>query len=284
MIEINLLPPEYRKADATPLPRLATIILGVLCATLGLVFVASYALMEIPNTQALIKQATGEKTGLEERAKRVDELKKQVAEVGDRLAALDTLSYNRIHWAALLDKLSQAVDETTGITFRKLRIEIDNTAIPVAPGGAPGAPQAGNAAQQGKRYKISIDGYAGGETSAEPSDKIKTLIDKLWKYMTAANILPPVTPVGAPAGAPATGENPEHKLPVGYNEELGLKIVDIACPSQKLKEGNPVTAPSKEPFQPQIPSVVYDFQLVIRIQLPPPQPDSSQQQGATPPK
>jgi Tfp pilus assembly protein PilN len=108
MMEINLLPPEHRPVERTPLPRLMTILLGVLLSTAGVVAWAWLSLVIVPKAardceaqkQAMIK-AKGE-------ADEVQKIESELNAFKARENVLRGLFNERVCWARLLDRLAEA--------------------------------------------------------------------------------------------------------------------------------------------------------------------------------
>ncbi|HYG74080.1 MAG TPA: hypothetical protein VEK08_03665 [Planctomycetota bacterium] len=167
MIEINLLPEEMRQTEGTPPARLATILVGVVAATVISFFVAKFWLVEIPNMKGEIKNR---KVEIEALKKRKEEVEKTIAAIDalkQKVDTLDKLIQSRVRFARILDRLCDAVPPD-GAWFRSFNVVADNTAS----SGLPGA---------GKRYKINLSGYTTGETDLDQAQRLFDLMTRLEK-------------------------------------------------------------------------------------------------------
>jgi Tfp pilus assembly protein PilN len=112
MIEINLLPPEHRPVERTPLPRFLTIFFGVLLSAAGAVAWLWLWQVAVPRAerrchdkQLAMEQA---KKGAEE----VQRIEQELKAAKDRENVLRDLFNQRLAWARLLDRLAEARAKT----------------------------------------------------------------------------------------------------------------------------------------------------------------------------
>ena len=105
MIKINLLPPEFRQADGTPLPVFLLILVGLVVAALGvvalvwmnqLVQINSETLAGLKNVQRQLIKITAER----------DKLNRELAEKRAQKNTILRIRKNRILWAKKLHRLA----------------------------------------------------------------------------------------------------------------------------------------------------------------------------------
>jgi hypothetical protein len=108
MIEINLLPPEHRPVERTPLPRLLTILVGVLLAMFGLVVWAWFTFILIPDAVTQRKDRVAKEASLKREADRVLELDRKMKVFEEREKTLRKLYKGRIRWTRVLERIAQA--------------------------------------------------------------------------------------------------------------------------------------------------------------------------------
>jgi Tfp pilus assembly protein PilN len=106
MIEINLLPDEYRRPDGTPVPMVLTIVMGVIVVgslTAWLVILAQ--------TRQNLRQTKDDKTelasGWKIRAAKVDAIVKEINAMKKRQQTIMEISRSKIMWSQKLFQLSQ---------------------------------------------------------------------------------------------------------------------------------------------------------------------------------
>ena len=104
MIEINLLPPQYRTVERTPLPVFLGVIGGiVVIAGLGMWWGAL-----VTKKNNLITNRDAKKNTKESKAREVEEIKKLEKEIADSQGRIDTvlgIAESKIYWGAKLDQL-----------------------------------------------------------------------------------------------------------------------------------------------------------------------------------
>lgn len=104
MIEINLLPPQYRTVERTPLPVFLGVIGGiVVIAGLGMWWGAL-----VTQKNNLITNRDTKKNIKEAKAREVEEIKKLEKEIADSQGRIDTvlgIAESKIYWGAKLDQL-----------------------------------------------------------------------------------------------------------------------------------------------------------------------------------
>jgi Tfp pilus assembly protein PilN len=108
MIEINLLPPEHRPVERTPLPRFLTTFFGVLLSAAAAVAWLWLSQVAVPRAE---KRCQDKKTAMElakKNAEEVQRIERELKAAKDREGVLRDLFNQRIFWARLLDRLAEA--------------------------------------------------------------------------------------------------------------------------------------------------------------------------------
>jgi Tfp pilus assembly protein PilN len=104
MIEINLLPPQYRPVERTPLPLFLSFVGGIVLVGAALLFYV--ALVKSTSTLMSERESAATKCGkLEKIANEADRLEKEVKEAGARIDTLFMISQSKIFWSRKLDQL-----------------------------------------------------------------------------------------------------------------------------------------------------------------------------------
>jgi len=180
MIEINLLPEEMRRTEGTPPARLMAILGSVVAACAIGFFIGKYHLVSIPAMENDIKTVDIEIKGLTEQKTLVEAIRADITNLETKVAALNNLLQSRVRFCRVLDRLCNSVPE--GVWFRTFTISPD--VMPQSPGG-------------GKRYMISLSGYAAGSTEVDMNRKLTELRTNMRREFNVR----PEGPV--PANAPA---------------------------------------------------------------------------------
>ena len=110
MIDINLLPEEFRVVEGTPKPRLVASYLGVaialtLLALLGIQYFAYEA--ELANNE----QLTERKAQLEKKAEEYDDVQREIAMLSKRRDVISTVLQKRLIWSPKLDQLIDLIPD-----------------------------------------------------------------------------------------------------------------------------------------------------------------------------
>ncbi|MCW8133636.1 MAG: hypothetical protein KIS92_25045 [Planctomycetota bacterium] len=254
MIEINLLPAELRQSEGTPLPRLASILGGALAATLGVVLVANYYVVDIPRTRQNIKTMEERQKKVEAEKVEVDKLQAEIAKIKLKVAALKNLEHSRVRWARVLNAFSKAIPD--GAVVRSLRVDPE--------------PAAGEG-DVGKKMKLTISGMTTGEAYVDCTRKLTETWNSLKREFEVPEAKAPgseAVPAVAPATPPAEGAS---DLPAGFSKKLGLKfqepVIVAFAPIVPPKMNFKTDEESKKFRQP--PSGL-DFTITISFYMPPP--------------
>jgi len=131
MIEINLLPPEHRPVDRTPVPRLLTILVGVLLAMVGTVLWAFLTFVFIPSETLRRDEARSQEATRKAQAEEVKQLEAKREVYKKREETLRTLYTKRIRWNRVLDRLAEARKASGDVVLTKIDLK-KGTATTVA--------------------------------------------------------------------------------------------------------------------------------------------------------
>lgn len=139
MIEINLLPPEYRPVERTPLPRRLTIFVGVLMGCVSAAVCAWLMFVKVPNARTERNSAEQEAQKKEVEANEVLAKEALIKGFEARANVLRELYDERIPWAKLLDRLTEArnkvdSDDGNGVVLTSLELKRGPAAGPALGG------------------------------------------------------------------------------------------------------------------------------------------------------
>jgi len=256
MIEINLLPADMRQAEGTPLPRLASILGGALAATLGVVLVANYYIIDIPKTRQSQKIEEDRKKSEEGKKAELDKIKEEITKIKVKVAALNNLERNRVRWARLLDVFSKCVPD--GCVVRSFQIAA-----------------AGQAADgsTGRMFKLTITGFTSGDNNLECTRKLTDMWNTFKNQMVPKDAAAPVVP---PAGGPdpvAAQVGSGSSLPPNFHKQMALRFDEPV-----IKQYRPTVLPDIPPDQMNAeqrrrwrkPAMGLDFTIELTFALPPP--------------
>jgi len=119
MIEVNLLPEEYRRTEITPLPRLITIVVGVIVVVGGF-FLLMQKYLNIRSAKALRDDNRGRVERAEKVIEEYNRLRSEINEIETRLSAIKDIWQSRLLWAIKLDQLADVVPNYVGLTSLSL--------------------------------------------------------------------------------------------------------------------------------------------------------------------
>ncbi len=199
MIEINLLPQELRRSEGTPLPRLLSIIVGVVLAVVGGLFISNYYFVEIPATVQKIKEEDRKLLTATTAAALVDAVDAKIVKIKGKVEALRNLQNGRVRWARVLDRFSRSIPD--GCVFKNLAV--------VAEGGGLGTAQ---------KFRLNFTGYTSGETEQDCYRKLREVLTKLDRQFEV------VEGTGGEDLEDAAVDLPEGELPKGYSKFLRLRF------------------------------------------------------------
>jgi Tfp pilus assembly protein PilN len=135
MIEINLLPPEHRPVERTPLPRLLAILGGVVLLAASGVALAYLALVAVPKATAERNNKRRDMEAEKTKAEAVLRLEQQLKAFEARESVLTALFRERICWSRLLDRLAEARKNSKDAVVLTA-LELKTTSTPGAAGKA----------------------------------------------------------------------------------------------------------------------------------------------------
>ena len=116
MIEVNLLPPELRPLDRTPLPRLLSILGGVAITGLEVVWLLLLFKKTIPDEEWTVKQKRGNLKTLAPQTEKLNKIKAETAEFVQHETEILALLKKRRRWTPILDRLASLVPEKVWLT------------------------------------------------------------------------------------------------------------------------------------------------------------------------
>jgi len=120
MIKINLLPPEYRVVEKTPIGLFAVFLVLVIIACLaGVVY--AYLYIDLKAREGRLTKVRGERDRLRKEVARIDELRQKLTEYSRRQHVIMDIRSGRIYWSRKLDLLAQMTPKN--IWFSSLKME-----------------------------------------------------------------------------------------------------------------------------------------------------------------
>lgn len=181
MIEINLLPEDIRTTEGTPPKRFALYIGFLMLILLMGFYIVQIKTVAIPNMVTRINRTKVEIEQLKKMRDEIDKISAEIDVLNKKIQDLDELNLNRVRFARLFDRLSNAVPE--GVWFKTFTFAADASVSQryATPGG--------------RRYSITMSGNAVGQTPQERDNKFSELIGNIEKQF---NIPPPTAPVPVP--------------------------------------------------------------------------------------
>jgi cell division protein FtsB len=109
MIQVNLLPPEYRRASGTPVARFVAIVTGVVLvvgASCAYAYTHFIQLAKVQEVKALREEEVRSKEAQRDRSLA---LEKEISEYQQRRKAIQTINRNRVLWSRKLDQFFDIV-------------------------------------------------------------------------------------------------------------------------------------------------------------------------------
>lgn len=177
MIKVNLLPPEYRKVDGTPVARFIALLLGVFMtasALSGWAYVHFGMLSEVRGQREQLEQ---DRLQLRALADRSEALAKEFTEYQKRRDTIEAIGASRVLWSKKLDELGDVIN-ANGDAKRHL---VWLNSIRTAGGGG----------RKGSGGKLEIRGVSGGLEMSRLSDFHKDLKDDPDFFADFERIDPP---------------------------------------------------------------------------------------------
>jgi hypothetical protein len=105
MIKVNLLPPEYRVKERTPLPMMLGILAGVIVTSLVVVAFLYLRLVKLPDIKRQLTAKNQSKKLHQEKAKKADELQQEMNNLDVLNKAVAGLKGKRYPWTKAVDDL-----------------------------------------------------------------------------------------------------------------------------------------------------------------------------------
>jgi Tfp pilus assembly protein PilN len=110
MITVNLLPPEYRRRDRTPLRVFGALVGGVVLTTSIGVYYANTHFGELASVEAALTEINNEFTDLSPQIGHHDSLVREKADYKARADTIHLISSSRISWTKKIDELIDIVN------------------------------------------------------------------------------------------------------------------------------------------------------------------------------
>lgn len=110
MIRVNLLPPEYRTVERTPVARLVVLLLGVLCVGGSAGYWIYFHMGPLKFWEDQREQLDVEAKNLKIRADRSRALQAEYDEYRKRRDEIEAIGQSRILWSKKLDQLADIID------------------------------------------------------------------------------------------------------------------------------------------------------------------------------
>lgn len=119
MIKVNLLPPEYRKVERTPVLRFVTILCGVVlsASAIGAFLYVHFGMLVTVVSEREKQKETCDILQID--AKRADDLQREAAEYKQRRQTIEDIGQKRLLWSKKLDELCDII-QNKGDTKRHL--------------------------------------------------------------------------------------------------------------------------------------------------------------------
>ena len=247
MIQINLLPPEYRARTGTPVARFAAIVGGVVVLACASGAYAYTHFIELAKVRELRQTREEEALGQERRKKHSLDLQAEIDQYEKRRSAIQTINRSRTLWSRKLDQFfdivtNQGTDETYKVWIEKLEVPPQLVASAKRVVGKKGQ------APDGGQFKFS--GFMAMEAECDWLPHIsafhKALTGDPESTGNATDFFADFMRVNNPNGKIVgnTGKGDEELLPpvVGsFDYELTLlpKLLPEATPKTPAKTGRP---------------------------------------------
>lgn len=119
MIEINLLPPEYRPREKTNVPLIFTVAAGML--VVGAIILWGIRLnRELGSLTTTHTELLKEKAALEDDVKKVKDLKGKIARQKARQQTIIEISQSKVMWSLKLQQMSQLLDKFPNFWVKRM--------------------------------------------------------------------------------------------------------------------------------------------------------------------
>ncbi|MFM8979086.1 MAG: hypothetical protein ACKOSS_01275, partial [Planctomycetia bacterium] len=170
MIEINLLPPEYRAKSGTPIARFVAIVGGVVVVAAALGIFAWTHLIELARVRDLRTTREEEADGQDRRKKYSLDLQAEIEMFERRRTAIQTINRSRTLWSQKVDQLFDIVANQGGDAPYKAWLE--EIEVPAQPVGVRAQATPGKPAEGGQ---VKFKGRLAMETESEAPAHISSV-------------------------------------------------------------------------------------------------------------
>jgi Tfp pilus assembly protein PilN len=136
MIKVNLLPPEYRKIERTPILRFVTILCGVVLSASAIGAFLYVHFGELVTVTSEAEKLEANYNQIDRKAKESQALAREAAEYKKRRDTINQVGRNRLLWSKKLDELCDVI-QNKGDTKRYL-VWLDSIRTLGASKGSPG--------------------------------------------------------------------------------------------------------------------------------------------------
>jgi hypothetical protein len=127
MIKINLLPPEKRKAERTPVSRFALMLVDVVAAMLILAYLATI-MLKIRDTQSQIDTQKATLNSLKSAVEQHDRLDKEVQMLAAKVREIEDLTKRDIEWWEAVNALWDVIHQNPRVWIDDLKMLDDRQA------------------------------------------------------------------------------------------------------------------------------------------------------------
>lgn len=173
MIQINLLPPEYRARAGTPMARLVAIIAGVVMLASACGAYAYTHFIELAKVRELRQAREEEALGQERRKKHSLDLQAEIEMYEKRRLAIQTINRSRTLWSRKLDQFFDIV--TNQGTDESYKAWIETIEVPPQVlAGRKRSPAAGKKGQPADGGQFKFSGFLAMESESECLAHIST--------------------------------------------------------------------------------------------------------------
>ncbi len=170
MLQINLLPENLRKAEATPLPRFITIVLGiVIILTLGFLIVHLKFFL-IPDKEAQVAKLSQDLEVARAEAAKLGVIEERIRRKQEYIGTIESLFRERVVWAKILWDLKAIVTRTETMNTpnpERRYLWLTSLRYPMR-GGAD--------------HRMRLEGYASAENSVTALSIVREFLTDLREY------------------------------------------------------------------------------------------------------
>ena len=121
MIQINLLPPEYRQPSGANMPLVLAAVLGV-TIVLGMIFWWFTLSQEVTQLEGTLQTKQGEEQKLQAQKKEVQAIEKEIADLTARQDTIIDISQSKVMWSLKLEQLSDLMSKYKDVWVDSIRL------------------------------------------------------------------------------------------------------------------------------------------------------------------